>query len=87
MQLDTLRTQIDEIDTALIDLFAARMDVVTEIAAYKRGAGLPVFDPAREAEKLEALSGRVRPELLPYARELFETLFALSRRLQDAEGR
>ena len=36
MDLNELRKQIDEIDNSMCDLFARRMQVVTDIARYKK---------------------------------------------------
>ena len=86
MELKNLRDKIDEIDEALLRLFEARMDVVSEIAVYKRKNGLPAKDKAREAEILEALSGKVRPELAPYVPILYDTLFKLAYSHQEKQG-
>ena len=52
LELSDYRNQIDHIDKELIRLFAERMDVAAEIAAYKKEHGLAVLDPARERAKL-----------------------------------
>ena len=83
MSLNQLREKIDQVDKELLRLFEARMDISREIAGYKQKQGLPVLDSAREAEKLDLLSEFVRPDLRPYAKNLYETLFALSRRYQN----
>lgn len=49
-ELDTLRSEIDEIDTQLTALFLRRMDVTARVGAYKQENGLPVLDEAREQE-------------------------------------
>ena len=51
-ELDTLRSEIDEIDTQLTALFLRRMDVTARVGAYKQENGLPVLDEAREQEVL-----------------------------------
>lgn len=45
-----LRARIDEVDRALVELLAERLERAAEIGALKRAAGLPVVDPEREAE-------------------------------------
>ena len=42
LELSDYRNQIDHIDKELIRLFAERMDVAAEIAAYKKEHGLAV---------------------------------------------
>lgn len=87
MELRDYRAQIDAIDTELVQLFAARMDVAAEIAAYKQAHGLPVLQPTREREKLDTLRAQVQPALQPYLTELYRVLFSLSRRYQEARQR
>ena len=84
MNMEELRGRIDEIDQEMIGLFARRMDVVAEIAAYKRENNLPILDRTRERQKLADLSAQVSPELEQYAHTLFSTLFDLSRSHQSA---
>lgn len=84
MNLDTLRGKIDQIDEDILKLFEARMDTVTEISAQKRAQKLPILDAAREAEKWQTLAEKARPELMPYAHTLYDTLFELSRSHQSA---
>lgn len=58
-ELDTLRSEIDEIDTQLTALFLRRMDVTARVGAYKQENGLPVLDEAREQEVLARKSAAV----------------------------
>jgi len=84
MQLDELRGKIDQIDDELIRLFSERMEVVTQVAAYKKEQGLLALDRKREAEKLAEIAEKVSPDLEPYAHILYDTLFELSRSHQSA---
>lgn len=45
--LDSYRKQIDEIDEQLVKLIAQRMQVVGNVAKYKKAHGLPALDEAR----------------------------------------
>ncbi len=83
MELDALRSQIDQIDAEIVRLFKQRMFVSQQIGCYKQAHDLPIFVPEREAEKLEALQQRVTEPLQPYLAELYNTIFALSRRYQE----
>ena len=51
--LETLRTEIDEIDRELVRLFEARMNVVLNVAAYKLENGLPILNAGREQQVLD----------------------------------
>ena len=84
MELQELRKKIDTIDDQLISLFVQRMQVAAAIGAYKKEHNLPVLVPAREAEKLEDVAEKAGSEMAQYTRELYTTLFALSRNYQEA---
>ena len=75
MDLQDYRKQIDRIDNELLHLFKERMDVVRQVALYKKEHGLPVLDATREQEKLTSI-------VCPYTRKLYTTLFELSREYQ-----
>ena len=76
------RREIDAVDRQLLRLFEERMALCREVAAYKEAHGLPALDASREAAVLEALGGKTSPELLPYARRLWQTLMDLSKEYQ-----
>ena len=84
MDLTQLRGRIDAIDDELIRLFCRRMDVAAQIADYKKEHGLPILVPAREAEKLLDVAEKAGPEMADYTKELYTTLFRLSREYQSA---
>lgn len=88
MDLNHYRREIDKIDSELVRLFQARMDIAAHIADYKKEKGLPILQPAREQEKLQTLSALCREELQPYLTELYTVLFRLSRdyQAQATEG-
>lgn len=50
-----LRTRIDELDAALIQLMADRFEVTRLVGAHKKEAGLPPADPAREERQIARL--------------------------------
>ena len=83
MDLNELRLEIDKIDDELVRLFAARMDVSARIADYKKENGLPIFVPAREAEKLLDVAKKAGPEMEVYTKVLYSMLFELSRGYQS----
>ena len=43
MNLQEIRSQLDQIDDQMTALFAKRMNLVTEVAAYKKEKGLPIW--------------------------------------------
>ncbi len=77
------RKKIDEIDRQMVELFEKRMDLAMDIAAYKKSVGKPIFDAAREEEKLTALQGLTSSEFNRMAiADLFKQIMSMSRRLQ-----
>lgn len=83
MDLTEYRKQIDEIDDKLVQLFARRMEVCAEIAAWKQANGKKVLDAGREREKLNAVCAKVDPELRNYTSVLYSSIFELSRSYQS----
>ena len=83
MNLQDLRGKIDKIDDELIRLFEQRMDVSAEIAEYKKVNSIPVYDPARERQKLYDASGKVEEGRTAYVTALYSLLFELSRADQE----
>lgn len=83
MDLHSLRSEIDDIDRTLLDLFQQRMDVVAAIARCKREQGLPIRYPAREDAVLARIRAAARPELADYAAAFFQSLMAISRQMQQ----
>ena len=83
MDLNELRLQIDEIDDALVALFAQRMEVSARIGEYKKAHDLPILVPQREQEKLLDVAQKAGPELAQYTRVLYSMLFELSRGYQS----
>lgn len=80
--LQKLRDQIDDIDQALLNLFAQRMAVTQRVGEYKLAHGMAVLDEEREKEVLTSKTALAPPELKGDVTALFETVMALSRRQQ-----
>lgn len=86
MELLELRREIDRIDAELVALFCQRMEVAARIADCKKKNNLPVYHPAREQEVLEKVAELAGAELEGYAKELYTSLFQLSRDYQSSRG-
>ncbi len=84
LDLGLLRQEIDRIDRELVPLFAARMRVSSDVAEYKRGVGMAVSDPVREAALLERVAAASPAETADYARTLYTNILSLSRAYQHA---
>lgn len=84
MDLDSLRGELNAVDEALVALFGRRMDIVARIAAYKREAGLPVLDAAREAAVLDRVAAQAGVGQAADVRRLYSAIFEISRVRQQA---
>lgn len=82
MTLEQCRAVIDRINREMTLLFTERMQAASEVAAYKKKNGLPIFDPVREREILASVAESVPPELSRYARAYFSSLMEISRAYQ-----
>lgn len=82
MNLQEYRAEIDRVDRELTRLFAERMDLAAQIAAYKKENGLPILDEKREREKLDEITEMLPEELKEAGAALYERIFALSRAYQ-----
>ncbi|RQM37091.1 bifunctional chorismate mutase/prephenate dehydrogenase [Erwinia psidii] len=69
-ELTALRDQIDEVDKALLDLLARRLQLVAEVGEVKSRYGLPIYVPEREASMLA--SRRKEAKLLGVPPDLIE---------------
>lgn len=83
MDINELREQIDDIDSELVRLFVKRMDVAAKIADYKKENHLPIYVPAREREKLQAVAEIAGEDMANYTRVLYSMIFELSRSYQS----
>ena len=82
MELNEIRTRIDEIDTQLVDLYVRRMQAVAEVAESKRESGKAVRDHGRERAVLNRLTAQAGDDLAPYVRDLYHLIFQQSRSYQ-----
>ena len=86
MELNEIRTRIDDIDDDIVRLFAQRMDCAREIALVKQQDGKPIRDHARERAILNRLTDAAGETYAPYVRTLYNQVFDLSRAYQASLG-
>ena len=83
VDLKESREKIDKIDKEIARLFEERMEVATDVAAYKRSTGKKVLDPVREEEKIQALRALTDNEFNKTGIEdLFRQIMSISRKYQ-----
>jgi chorismate mutase/prephenate dehydratase len=81
--LKDLRSQIDDIDRQIVELYQQRMEIAEGVAEYKITTGKKVFDKERERDKLATLTGLGHNEFNKTGiGELFEQIMAVSRKRQ-----
>lgn len=81
--LEELRVEIDRIDQQMVQLFEERMQVVAEVMAVKKAAGLPILDASREEAVVAKNTARLSdPTLADYYERLIRQMMALSREYQ-----
>ena len=87
-ELERLRAEIERIDRELIRLIRERVDLARAVGKTKRGSGLPILDPAREAAVVRRAGELAREAGLADedVRYLFWHLIGLSRRAQMEES-
>ena len=82
--LEKSRLIINETDRRMAELFCKRMRAVETIAEYKKERGLPVCDPAREAELIERNCEAVEDDVLrSYYNDFIRKTISISRRYQE----
>lgn len=59
MNLDDIRNDIDLVDSQLINLLEQRMDLVSQVATYKKLTGVRVLDNTREIAILEKVASQI----------------------------
>lgn len=81
--LKDIRTEINETDKKITELFEKRMDLSKEVAEYKIANSLPVFDSKREEEKLKSIRSLVKNKLYEdWAVKLINDLMLYSKEYQ-----
>ena len=82
MEIEDYRAEINAVDDELRALFLRRMEAARQIGLYKKTHGLPVLDSSREETILSRVSEGLESPLDELTRELYRTLFSLSRKYQ-----
>lgn len=78
------RDEIDAIDKELIALFEKRMNIVSEIATYKKENKLPIFNKKREEEVIKKNISRITDETLSkHTEEMLHCLMDVSKKYQQ----
>ena len=86
MTLDELRTEIDNIDNRLLEMYNERMEYVHQVGELKNTTGAPIYRPEREQSILNRLKKRNSGKLTDEAIDaLFVEMFTVARNLELPE--
>jgi len=81
--IDSLREEIDRLDSELLGIFNHRANLALQIGQIKKTRGLPVYDPSREKRIFERMkSANTGPLEDGAVVRLFERVIDESRRLE-----
>ncbi|MBY5034869.1 chorismate mutase [Streptococcus gallolyticus] len=84
MDLNLIREEIDALDQELVALLEKRMDLVTQVIAYKKENGKTVLDSKREEMVLQKVANRVQnSDYTSTIQATFADIMAQSRRYQS----
>lgn len=82
-ELEIYRDKIDEIDTKIIELYEARMEVVKNVIDYKIKNNIPIVDSSRESKMLDKnLSKIENDEYKAYYKDVLEGFLKASKSMQ-----
>jgi len=82
--MEDLRNRIDIIDQSIQNLFLERMQVVKQIALYKKENNLPIFDEKREKEIIENSVNEIdNLELKDLYEEFYKEIINISKKYQE----
>jgi chorismate mutase/prephenate dehydratase len=79
MDLTELRTEINEIDEQIRELFVKRMEICYKVAEYKIENGLPVFHADREKQIIDRVRSEVSADMANPAEVLFTNIMDISK--------
>ncbi|MCM1132376.1 MAG: chorismate mutase [Ruminococcus flavefaciens] len=84
MDLNQLRSNIDDIDKEILALFMKRMELCKGVADYKKANNLPVFQGGREQQVIDRIKALTNDkELESGTAALFTTIMDISKILQN----
>ena len=82
MEIDDIRSQIDEIDKQLLPLFEQRLALCLAVGREKQALGRPLYDWTRELRKIRVLRESAAPETADAVAGIFKSLISLCRQYE-----
>ena len=82
-ELEIYRDKIDEIDTKIIELYEARMEVVKNVIDFKTKNNIPILDSSRESKMLDKNLSKIKNhEYKTYYKDVLEGFLKASKSMQ-----
>lgn len=84
MDIDSLRSRIDKLDTKIIRLLKRRFKTVEKLSTFKKQEGLPIKDAPREERMHKSIAKKAESfHLNPiFTKKLFNLILDESKKLQ-----
>ena len=83
LNLEEIRKEISAINDEMLALFVKRMELSSQVAAYKIANDLPTLDRKREEAILQKVADNTSEEFRQYALEFFRNMMDLSKQYQE----
>ena len=83
LNLEEIRKEIRAINDEMLALFVKRMELSSQVAAYKKANGLPTLDRKREEAILQKVADNTTDEFRQFALEFFRNMMDLSKEYQE----
>ena len=83
--LEAIRARINQVDDQLKKLILERLEIVSDVAAYKKAAGLPVTDREREKKVIARLTQGEDADTSLYLKMFYSNIFNLSKLKESAD--
>ena len=82
MNLDEIRSRINDLDSQLLDLFIKRMELCKDVAKYKMDNGLPIIQGNREQQIIDKVRAASPEAMADASAVLFTEIMDISKCLQ-----
>ena len=83
LDLLEIRNRIDKIDSKLVELLEERLNIVEEVACFKKKTGKKIFDEVREKEVIDKSIKKVKnKELEYYMKMIIQDIMDVSKEYQ-----
>lgn len=84
MEINELRSEINEIDRKIVKLLEKRFDFVLQVGHYKKEKNLPIFDPERENMIIENCGSYLENKIyLKYLEQIYTEIMNSCKDIQS----